>query len=260
MTPIHSMITYANTLPADNIYRRIIEVFLSHLEDACTLSIEQMAERCFTSPTTLTRLSRVIGYKGYADFRTQLDQAVHNYRFYNQVLPFTPQHTQEIEPAYKQCLWDQILQFEKTYDADYYESICDAMHDSDAVVLFTGRLQGSAMTTLQADLAMTGVRCLRAMTIDDQFQVLESLTDRSFVILRPGSLNTDRNVLSRLISGIRAKKAKLLVIGAQGNHITSASADFLCDLPRTGTVLDTHIQDMVYTLLSAIYRFKFIRI
>ena len=191
MTPIHSMITYANTLPVDNIYHRIIGVFLSNLEDACTLSIEQMAERCYTSPTSLTRLSRIIGYKGYADFRTQLEQTYHNYPFYNQVLPFTPTSAAEIEPTYRRMLLDQLQRFEDTYDPTYFEAICDAMHESESVVLFTGRLQTSPMITLQADMAMTGISCLRAMTIEAELQMLESLNDRSLVILRPGYLNTE---------------------------------------------------------------------
>ena len=90
MTAIHALVTYQNILPLDSIYYKVVQTLLDNLETACTASIEQMSELCLTSPATLTRLSRNLGYKGYADFRNNLSEVYHGYAFYNRVLPSIP--------------------------------------------------------------------------------------------------------------------------------------------------------------------------
>ena len=257
MTAIHALITYANTQPNGSVNQRIIQILLTNLEDACELSIEQMTERCFTSPTALTRLARALGYKGYADFRTQLEQAVHNYEFYSLLMPKQPSSTQELLQSYQGTASELLEQFSGMYNADAYETICDTMHAADKILIFFGRLQSGPSIALQVELAMDGKTCLRATTIEAELQMLSELTDQSLVILRPDSLNTGRNVLSRLVDGIKSHGAKLLVIGSKSDFVIRNSADFFCEFPRTGTIMDTFAQDTVLTLLTVTYRMRF---
>lgn len=258
MTAIHALITYANNQPSGSVNQKIAQIILANLEDACTLSIEQMAERCFTSPTTLTRLARTLGYKGYADFRTQLEQVVHNYEFYALVLPQLPTSEEDLWPSYQNAVVELMSQFETMYDAAYYEKICDAMYESEKILIFLGRLQSGASIALQADLAISGKTCLRATSIEAEMQMLEELTPRSMVILRADTLNTGKNVLGKILDGVQSRGAKLMVLGSKQNFVLRNNADFFCEYPRNGTILDTFAQDTVLSLLTMIYRTKYI--
>lgn len=49
--------------------RSVADYLLEHPEEAMNLSIHQLAERTFSSPSTIIRMCHRVGFEGYKDFR-----------------------------------------------------------------------------------------------------------------------------------------------------------------------------------------------
>lgn len=64
----------AETMP--NKARRVVEYILSNMREAAFLSIGEVAEKLDVSKTQLVRVSRMVGFSGYADLKGALQDAV----------------------------------------------------------------------------------------------------------------------------------------------------------------------------------------
>lgn len=64
----------AETMP--NKARRVVEYILSNMREAAFLSIGEVAEKLAVSKTQLVRVSRMVGFSGYADLKGALQDAV----------------------------------------------------------------------------------------------------------------------------------------------------------------------------------------
>ncbi len=255
---LHALITYGNTLPLESIYRKVVETYLTNLEAACTLSIEQMSELCYTSPATLTRLARTLGYKGYSDFRTNLNHAYESYSFYNRLLPDIPEDISTVGACYLQTLISELERFRDSFDASRIPEICDAIHVSERVVLFLGRLQSAVSVCMQADLAMDGRACVRALNVEQQLSLLNTLDEHSFVMIKTGTQNTGPNILGTLLDQIARRKAKLLIIGTGDFFQAKKRCDYFLEYAADSTLFDSFLVDVVLAELTTVYRTKFI--
>ncbi len=64
----------AETMP--NKARRVVEYILSNMREAAFLSIGEVAEKLDVSKAQLVRVARIVGFKGYADLKGALQNAV----------------------------------------------------------------------------------------------------------------------------------------------------------------------------------------
>lgn len=56
---------------------QIIEYILNNREESVSLSIQHLAAKLFTVPNTITRLSKKLGYDGYAQMKISLKEELH---------------------------------------------------------------------------------------------------------------------------------------------------------------------------------------
>ena len=258
MTAIHALITYQNTLSQDSIYHNLIRILLTNLDKICTLPIEQAAELCFTSPASLSRLARTLGYKGYADFRNNLSQAYRNYMFHNRVMPYVPDGTRHPGTVYLQTLADCIRSFSEQCDLEDYAEAARAIHEAADISLFFGEVQDFATLQFQSDMAIDHKACTRLSGAEEQFAHTQNLTDRSIVLLRYGSQISAPHTLSETIRQIRSQHAKLLMIAPTDAPVSGLNADLTLLYPSTRTSLDDYLFEVTMSLLTLAYRTKYI--
>ena len=56
--------------------RRVVEYLLTHMREAAFVSIGDVAEQLNVSKAQLVRVARILGFKGYADLKGALKEAV----------------------------------------------------------------------------------------------------------------------------------------------------------------------------------------
>ena len=256
MTAFHALVIYRDSLPHGSIYSSVITALLAHAEQIRTMTIEQAAEICFTSPATLSRLTRQLGYLGYADFRSSLDHACRNYFFENRVMPRIPDQTFHPGDEYLSRLGQVIEQFRHTTDLELFHDAACAMHEATSINLFVGEIPDFAMVQLQVDLTVAGKACRRYPSTSDQYARAETLDENAFVILLYGgaSLPSGKHTFSEVLSKLRERHVKLMLLAPRNAPLKRFPDDFLFSYDSTGTAMDNYLHEVILSMLTLTYR------
>ncbi|MBC1293222.1 MurR/RpiR family transcriptional regulator [Listeria booriae] len=65
-------------------YQDIAKYIVTNAETVKTMHITQLADECYTSPATIVRMCKKLGYKGYTDFKQDLVLNLHKWFFEKQ--------------------------------------------------------------------------------------------------------------------------------------------------------------------------------
>ena len=132
------------------------------------------------------------------------------------------------------------------------------MAASRRVAIYVGPVQEAAAVQLQVDLAMGGVDSVLRRTPADQAADLSLLRPDSFVILSPHNAGGGALTVTELLSRIRERGAKLLLLVPEGAQLPTGSADYLLRFPSTGTAMDHYLYQILFSLLTLSYRTSFL--
>ncbi|MBP2632250.1 MAG: MurR/RpiR family transcriptional regulator [Firmicutes bacterium] len=118
---------YYEHLNENDLY--ILKVIFADKKACVNLSINELAERCNVSRTTILRFAQKLGFSGYSEFKVFLSW----------------QEDEEQTPAeknYVQCLYDDIDIIRKNMGTVAMEEICQILHDAKRVFVYgTGAAQ-----------------------------------------------------------------------------------------------------------------------
>lgn len=71
---IHRMVgLYNENADKNNVEFAISEYILSNIDDVSTMGIEELAQKCYTSPATISRYIKKLGYRNYIQFKVEID-------------------------------------------------------------------------------------------------------------------------------------------------------------------------------------------
>lgn len=90
MDSIEKLVEYYNKSNEQNVYRDVVEQILVNLHKVKKSTIYDLAELCYSSPSTISRLVKKLEFKDYADFKSKITYSLENYRYLNR-------NTREIE-------------------------------------------------------------------------------------------------------------------------------------------------------------------
>ncbi|NLA52887.1 MAG: hypothetical protein GX858_00815, partial [Clostridiales bacterium] len=87
MSCLEMLFWFFNNLPHDDLYRNVVQNMLNNIREVDQLNIYELAEMCYTSPATISRLVKKLGYNNYSAFKTSLNDALVQYEFHNRHIP-----------------------------------------------------------------------------------------------------------------------------------------------------------------------------
>ncbi len=71
---IHRMIgLYNENADKNNVEFAISEYVLSNIDEVKTMGIEELAQKCYTSPATISRYIKKLGYRNYIQFKAEIE-------------------------------------------------------------------------------------------------------------------------------------------------------------------------------------------
>lgn len=76
MSNILDFLTYLNIHGKETSYSKIIIYLLTHSEEVQSLTISEIADKCYVSPATLTRFSRHFDFSSFNELRKTLAHLV----------------------------------------------------------------------------------------------------------------------------------------------------------------------------------------
>lgn len=78
MDSIEKLVEYYNKSNEQNVYHDVVEQILINLHKIKNATIYDMAEMCYSSPSTISRLVKKLEFKDYADFKSKIGYSLEN--------------------------------------------------------------------------------------------------------------------------------------------------------------------------------------
>lgn len=256
MNDIDKLVHFYNETKIGDVYHDAVGLLLNHLNELEGLTIYEMAELCFVSPTTLSRLSKKLGFVNFSDFKNNLIGAVRGYSAINRSMPYTPtKNTAETMLLYNQTVQSLIKRCHKALNPEYIDAIVTEMAGYDNVHFISNT--PSTQTIFQQDLIMSGKQCLYISHWIQGMEIAKTLDTRTFVIsVIPKT--PDSVEMIAVLKAIKKTGASTLIISSAVRSSYDKYADYLISFEGTGSAVDIYALIYIQNVITMTYRTKYI--
>ncbi|ALS01889.1 hypothetical protein ATZ33_11010 [Enterococcus silesiacus] len=212
MLDLFDFLHYLNTNKRDATYSRIIIYLFTHLKEIRTLTITEIAERCFVSPATLTRFCRHFGISTFASLRDSLVSlgAMKKHsglRMKEQELLELKNDPKGYLTSYGAEITTAINDVLQTIDIQQVDQLLADIHQAEEIVLIGYSATLDLAKDLQTAFLLSQKLVFVGETEETQQAFVEELSEKSIVIVISsyGSLLNRSSELMRKISDSPAK-------------------------------------------------------
>lgn len=241
--------------PGDAFYN-IIECLLANIFLVEDFNIYQMAELCATSPATISRLCRQIGFNNFYEFKSNLSASVNGYSNLNRSMPFVPSPgSAGIIGLYHKTMQDAYNQCVDALDPGYIDKLIEDMGAYDRFYFMA--LRPANMSSFQQDLWMAGKRAYYTNTLEGARKTFPTLDQHCFIISTIPKLNESVDMI-QLLKGVRETGATTLIVSAALLSQYEKYADYILSFPGTGTSMDQYCVNFCMNVLMMAYRARYI--
>lgn len=164
----------------------IIDFILMNSEKTSRMTIYELAEKTFSSPSTIIRLCKNIGYKGYKDFTKGLiyEQAVRSNYKDKRASELTP--TDNLADIVNKVTHKNILSLEETeelIDEETIKQCVDKLFDAEKIIIFG--IGASLIVAKDAHLKFTRINKMSYVSEDWHTQLLmaKNMTERDVALV-----------------------------------------------------------------------------
>lgn len=257
MDSIENLITYYNKSEKNDIYYKVVEKILANIHVVKDATIYELADLCYSSPATISRLVKKLGFKNYTEFKTQINYALRNYHYLNlNTRDVELVEDKDIIPFYFNFLVNNIMNIREKIEYDQIAEISDRLYQAEEVMFYSGS-QEIPTHVLQKALIVSGKKA----TVYDDF----ILQEKSLQKIKEGTVVFA--IIPNLIemTPIRAilKKAKELgafiitICSSEKNEYVKYSDLQIC-FDGTKTAMDVYIFMILMNLIKYDYCHRYV--
>jgi DNA-binding MurR/RpiR family transcriptional regulator len=256
MDAIAKVLTLYNNGKSGDIYREAAGRILHNLSSMESMTIYELAEICLASPTTMSRLSKKLGYETFSEFRIDLANSVRSYSNLNRSMPYIPKDScKETIELYFQTLKDKMEELVINIDACYISQIVKEM-DQFSKFSFYAKSHFSIMF-LQQDLFMCGKEAVYWSEQADQMQDARMLNSNCLAIVVVPK-RVESTYMLEVLKAVKDAGGKVLLISAAVLSIYEKYADYLISFDGTGTMMDTYLLGLCIHILGMEFRKQYL--
>ena len=263
MTSLENIRYYYNALEFGSTTHTVLRHCLTHLPELPDMTIYQLAEACYTSPSTISRLAKSLGYKGFSAFQLSIQDCVKRHHFHNRLVA-----PQALEARLTQGLLnnagndmelflsnieDLVQQAKKLVKSGTLATIAEMMHNASHVVIFPYGYFFCELF-LQSDLFLTKIPCDVVNGDTRQLKVAKSFSENTFAIfLSPECIESSMNTES-VVRTIKKKGGKICMVSASFRTPSLHLADVSVCFEGSRHAVDSFFMEMFIGLLTIQYR------
>lgn len=157
------------------------------------LTVEKLAEYCYTSSASVSRFSRHLGFKNFNEMKkvylNHNDSAKIIINTTKQQLDFSQGEAHEILDNYIQFINYALQDLADTIDFEQIDQLCHKIHQTKHVYFFGTHLPGLFMQYMQYQFSIMGKFIEYYRKRQDQEEMLSSIPTDSLVIIFSGNGN-----------------------------------------------------------------------
>lgn len=261
----YNLVNFINTTNTNDVYANAARMILRNIYLIPESTIIDVADFCFVSTATISRLCRKLNYESFADFKMDVTM---NLNYFNRDalrLQFDHQLPQreylhkgkEVFKAHFENIIDNLR---ATYDNINYEDlefIVDKIHSADKICFAGNFFTQSVSMQLQIELSYLGKECSGMYPLQQQILVIEQLTKNDVIIVSSiaGGFMIDHPDVMRAISKSPAYK---IVITQLDKFVYSNLVDMILQVGTDHqSLIGKFSITYIFEVLEALYHLKY---
>ncbi|MBD5119307.1 MAG: MurR/RpiR family transcriptional regulator [Clostridiales bacterium] len=230
--------------------RAVADYLLGHQMEAMGLSIHQLAEKTFTSPSTIIRMCQRIGFKGYKDFRQAVTCEVAVRRLDQAQERREITRSDSLEEIVDKITYQNIMSLENTkslIDIGTLQSCVELLRDARTVLLFG---LGASLCAAR-DLNLRFLRLNKPCVVNDDWhaqllQAKNASQDDLAIVL---SYSGETAEVVECVKALRESRAPIIAITRRVGSPVAELSDHCLYTPDTASTahsgaMATHISQL----------------
>ena len=243
MDALTSLVAFYNGSTIDDIYRSVAYNVLKNIYALPKSSSYEMADLCFTAPSTLRRLATKIGYKSYTAFKADMNWSLENYRFLNAYRNQNVEQYCDPVTVLLDYIADTAKFIKESIDHTYLEDVVTSFRKYKKIVFFVSSTTFQ-IQRLETDLLLDGHEVILYTDLHDQMAQTNAMDQTCFAIYIKPEVPVTGNV-RKLAQLAKKKGARTLIIGNSKSYAPNSFIDYALNFVGTASLVDLFAIDMI---------------
>jgi DNA-binding MurR/RpiR family transcriptional regulator len=257
MHALEGLQIYYNTSKEGDIYHTIVGILLKNIHKISSCTIYDIADLCYVSPATISRLSKKLGYSGFPDFKISIVNAVKNYEVLNQYVSVKDKAKYDSNIAsYLELLELQLKHLKEEISTEELDNMAHIMNKCKNIKFYTNGII-FAEHRFQGDLIMAGHMCEIKTSPLEQMSDIRLLGKEDMVIMISPVVHEGANVLE-IMKKVKEQGARLFVLTDAQYPPYKRYADYYYCFEGALGIIDDYRFAMYLNLVSIRFRELFL--
>lgn len=224
---LYLLMTYVNFSSGQDMYYSIAKTILTHLEQIPSISINDLAELCFTSPATISRFCKDLNCRNFATFKKEMAIAL---EIAHDEIHFSMDDDFKIKKD-PQYLVNKVYDDTKKslelgqaqLDIKDIDHICELIHDAPQVFMIGYQFSRIACQDFQLKMLKLEKFLYAFANRGDEVQRLDLIEENDLVIIV--TVRARKELIDSLITRIKKQKARILIVTMNEDY-TNPEVDY----------------------------------
>lgn len=256
MDSIEKLIIYYNKSEKGDIYHKVVECMLKNIHEIKDVTIYELADLCYSSPATISRLVKRLEFENYTDFKTQINYALKNYHYFNMnTRDVELVNNEDIVPFYFNFLMNNMMALKNNIKYEQISKISDALYHAEETKFF-----GSTeipMHILQKAMVVTRKRAGIYKDIVSQENSLENIKEGSVIFAAIPNL-IEMAPIRSILKKAKNKGAYIITICSGETNEYQKYSDIQINFEGTKTSMDIYMFMVIVNLIKYDYCHRYV--
>ncbi len=257
MTALENLLCYYNQLSVNDSKKAILRRALPNIRRINQLNIFELADLCYTSPASISRLVKSLGYESYSVFRTKLFECVQRYDYENRFSIDQRKGSSRDEDIVLEAMEYMISAFKENVDHEEILHLADEMNRATSVAIFGYGIRFME-SALQSDLIISGIPSDVIIGDNEQIAFANSMTATDLALIACPDAIYSVSPLNKIIHLLSKKGAKIAILSSSDQLPFLDLVDILFTFNGRHTMADSFYIEMLLAAITTVYRKKYV--
>lgn len=262
---LYTLMSYVNVSSSQDMYYAIAHTILTHLDKIPDISINDLADLCYTSPATISRFCKDLNCKNFANFKHEIAIAL---ELAKEEIHMDPVDLQKIHKN-PQVLVDKIYQetiesltmVHKSVNIHEIDKICEMIHNAKKVHMIGYQFNKIISNDFQMKMLKLRKFIYAFVERGDEIQRLDMIDEDSLVIII--TVRARKQLIDSLLTKIHEHHPRVLLITMNKNYHNEYIDEIVCidgtesqysESSMQGTMNFLSLLDLIYVRYGLLYR------
>lgn len=262
---LYTLMSYVNVSSTQDMYYAIAHTILTHLEQIPDISINELADLCYTSPASISRFCKDLNCKNFAYFKHEIAMALERskneiHMNKNELRNIDRNSQLVVDKIYKETI-DSLTKVHQSIDIQEIDKICEMIHKAKKIHMIGYQFNKIISNDFQMKMLKLGKFIYAFVERGDEIQRLDMIDKNSLVIIV--TARARKQFIDPLILKIHEHQPRILLLTMNKDYqnkyidkiycIDGTESDYT-ESSMQGTINFLSLLDLIYVRYGILYR------